>query len=197
MKRLMSLAGVLLAVLSLSTQADIRGEFDRWPLQAIGSTTEPPSAGANGTVVVVLATQCPISRRMIPPLNELAAKAASQQLNFYGVISDDFTDVEAAAQFQREYKLAFPLFLDSSVTVAETLRSEIKPEAFVFTATGELAYRGRIDNRFAEVGKLRNYFDQHDLADAMTAVAAGETPRTNQTSPVGCVYHQWQEKGEN
>ncbi|BFM16731.1 thioredoxin family protein [Maricurvus nonylphenolicus] len=150
--------------------------------------------GNKHSVYVIMASDCPISRRMTPRLKELADIASQHDIDFYGVFSDDWSTRDSILNYQREYDVDFPLLLDSQTAIADKLRSGVKPEAFVFNKQGELVYRGRIDNRFASIGRLRNTFDQHDLLNAILAVKEGALPEVEKTEPVGCVYKSWPEK---
>ncbi len=147
--------------------------------------------GEKNTVLVVMASDCPISRRMTPRLKELAAIASQHGVNFYGVFSDDWSTKDSILNYRKDYDVDFPLLLDSKTAIAEKLRSGIKPEAFVFNVQGVLVYRGRIDNRFASIGRLRTTFDQHDLLNAILAVKDNRVPEVQVTEPVGCVYKTW------
>ena len=49
-----------------------------------------------------------------------------------------------------------------------------------------VAYRGRIDNRYVELGVERPAATQRDLADALAAVVAGKPVAAATTQAVGC-----------
>jgi len=147
--------------------------------------------GAQPAALVFLGTECPISRRFAPRLNELAKEAATRGIGFFGVISDAAVAPAAARTFQSELELAFPVLYDAAGALAERLAPERVPEAFVLDAAGRLVYRGRIDDRFAEPGKLRPRIDAHDLLAALEAVAKGEAPANACTPTVGCVFESW------
>ncbi len=146
---------------------------------------------ARPLVLVFLDTACPISTRYAPYLNELFRQADAAQLDFYGVISDPQVTPQDARQFRDQYQLRYPLLFDSSGDLALTLRPQVVPEVFVIDASDRLVYRGRIDNRFAAIGKLRQTITAHDLRDAISAVAAGRTPPRHVTPGVGCVFEAW------
>lgn len=146
---------------------------------------------ARAVALVFLGSECPVSLRYAPRLNELAREAAARDVEFYGVVSEDTLAPSAARAFQRERELAFPVLFDAAGDLAERLAPERMPEAFVLDADGRLVYRGRIDDRFVEPGKLRPRIDRHDLLDALEAVARGEPVREARTAAVGCVFESW------
>jgi len=60
------------------------------------------------------------------------------------------------------------------------------PEAVVVLADGSIAYRGRIDNFYADYGKPRRMATEHNLRDALDAVLARKAVERPSTTPVGC-----------
>jgi hypothetical protein len=52
-------------------------------------------------------------------------------------------------------------------------------------------YRGRIDDRFEAVGKLRANVGSHELLDAVTALGGGGGSLPEHAEPVGCVFEAW------
>jgi hypothetical protein len=53
--------------------------------------------------------------------------------------------------------------------------------------TGELLYRGRIDDGYAALGKKRAVVTEHDLRDALDAIAAGKPVKKAKTKAIGCL----------
>ena len=62
----------------------------------------------------------------------------------------------------------------------------VTPEAVVFLAGGKLIYRGRIDNRYEELGRSRPVATTHELDDAITAAINGKMPAVTAARAVGC-----------
>ena len=60
------------------------------------------------------------------------------------------------------------------------------PEAVVIDSRGEIRYRGRIDNFYADLGKPRQQVTARDLRDALDAVLAGRTVPNPETRALGC-----------
>lgn len=141
--------------------------------------------------LVFLDPGCPIAQRYAPRLNEIAAAAAEGAVEFYGVVSDPTLSPAEARTYADEYELAFPVLFDAAGELAHRLAPERVPEAFVLSSTGRLVYRGRIDNRFEAVGKLRANVSSHELLDAVTALGGGGGSLPAQAEPVGCVFEAW------
>jgi AhpC/TSA family protein len=141
--------------------------------------------------LVLLDVGCPASRRYAPRLNELARLAAARGVDFFGVLSDPELGVAAARAFRTEYALEFPVLFDSAGDLAARLAPTTVPEAFVIDRADRLAYRGRIDDRFVEPGRLRPTVTAEELLAALEAVAEGKRPSVAFAQPVGCVFEAW------
>ena len=61
----------------------------------------------------------------------------------------------------------------------------VTPEAAVY-AGGRVVYHGRIDDRYVDLGLERPAAQVHDLADALSAVVAGQPVKHPVTQAVGC-----------
>ncbi len=61
------------------------------------------------------------------------------------------------------------------------------PEAFLVDPSGQILYRGRIDDRFPDFGKKRAKPTKEELRDALADYVSGSEIRTKQTQAVGCV----------
>ena len=62
----------------------------------------------------------------------------------------------------------------------------ITPQAVVIRPDESIAYRGRIDNFYAALGRPRRVVTEHDLRDALDAVFAGKPVPKPETQAVGC-----------
>ena len=60
------------------------------------------------------------------------------------------------------------------------------PESVVLLPTSEIVYRGRIDDRYASLGRQRVAPQQRDLQRAIEAVVAGRLPEIAEAPAIGC-----------
>jgi len=184
-----TLAVIVLAWFALPAVA-----ADRFPIPRLLDTKgqshhigEEPETRA--VVVVFLGPDCPICQRYAPTLKKLHADKP-KGVEFYGVISQASVSRVDAAKFAKEYDFGFPVLFDSSAMLAGWLEPSHVPEAFVLTAEGKVAYRGRIDDWYIAPGKPRQMPTTYDLKEAMIAVVAGKNPEVAKTSPVGCIFEE-------
>ena len=140
--------------------------------------------------LVFLSTECPIANAYVPELNRqfAALREAEAKVEFYGVVSNGGTTRATASRYVSEFKLQFPLLFDASGELADALKPSHTPEAFVIDRDGQIAYRGRIDDLYADLDKRRAAATHHDLADAIAAVVAGRPVESARTDPVGCLF---------
>ncbi|MEN1705221.1 MAG: redoxin domain-containing protein [Planctomycetota bacterium] len=160
---------------------DIDGEMRRIG----GESASRPS------VFVLLDTGCPIANRYAPDLNALYERSIRAGIEFYGVISDPLVTAAEARKFRDERELRYPILYDATGDLALALDPAAVPQAFVLDGNGEIVYRGRIDNRFESVGRLRQVITSHDLRDAIDTVAVGGRVANPTTTPVGCAFEAW------
>lgn len=144
------------------------------------------SRSTKAIAIVFLKPDCPICQRYAPTLNRLA-EARGPNVEFYGVVSGTNVSRAEAVAYAADYKLAFPVLFDGSSELAKRLKPSHNPEAFVFAPTGEVVYRGRIDDWYLSPGKSRSVVTEHNLKDAIAALVAGKPIEHTSTKPVGCI----------
>ena len=165
---------------------DVNGHHHRIGVTA--GTVQP-------AVLVFLDTACPVATRYVPTLNALHAEAQTRGVALYGVLSNPAITWQASADFVEDFGVTFPVILDSAGDLALGLGPRVMSEAFVISTNGRVIYRGRIDDRFAAVGKLRTRITSHDLRTVIQAMADGSQPEPYATEAVGCFHHDWGQAG--
>lgn len=139
------------------------------------------------TLVMMLAHDCPICQQYAGKLKELSEK--SPQMKVIGVAPSDGETKETIGTFAGKYGFNFPILLDPDNVLAHVLKAKVTPEAFLFDKTGNLLYRGKIDNWFYELGKSRQVVTEHYLDDAISQALAGQPISINKTEPIGCMLN--------
>lgn len=138
--------------------------------------------GPNATVLVFLATSCPISTRYLPELARIRNRFADRGVAFDAIYPDDERPAEVRDHAR---ELGYATLRDPKHALVERVGATITPEAVVLGPRGEVRYRGRIDDWFTDFGRSRPAPTQHDLQDALAAVLAGRAPAAG-IAPVGC-----------
>jgi hypothetical protein len=132
-------------------------------------------------------TNCPNSNRFAPEVRRIATAFAPKGVLFRLV----YVNPAEAATAIREHMAAFAYagatdaIRDSTLALAKFVGATVTPEAVVY-AGGRVVYRGRIDDRYVDLGLERPAATTHDLADALAAVLAGKPVLHPTTQAVGC-----------
>jgi peroxiredoxin len=142
------------------------------------------SRGRVATVLVCMATDCPISTDYVPELNRLAAKYRPLGIQWIGLNPNAHQALAEMTAYAREVKLAFPFVLDAEGKISRRFRFQVTPEVCVFDAAGQLVYRGRIDDRYR--AGAAGIAMRADLERALDEIIAGKPVSSSRTKAVGC-----------
>ncbi len=150
-----------------------------------GTPADPFSAAPGKPVVLVFVrTDCPVSNRYAPVIQQISAKYTSK-VDFWLVYPGSSASAEKIRQQEREYGFKLPALRDPLHTLVARAQVQITPEVAVFDAHQQLLYHGRIDNLYEDLGRIRRAATTHELDDAIQAALSGKAPPPN-ASGVGC-----------
>lgn len=165
------------------------------PPPAIGSTIEdftlPDAdnkdhslkslAGKNGTVLLFISVQCPVSNAYNERMAKLAEDYKAKGIAIIGINSNVAEDATAIKAHAAEHKLAFPILKDSGNKIADKLGASVTPEAYFIDVNNKLLYHGRIDNARNPV-----QLETSDLRAALDAALGGKTIDKAEAKAFGC-----------
>jgi hypothetical protein len=140
------------------------------------------------SVLVFFWQDCPVSNGYAPELNRIAASHTNSA--FYIVQVDPELTPAAAREHARQYHLSMPVLLDPKHQLVKLAGATVTPEAVVFGNNGEVLYRGRIDDNYAAFGKKRATVREHDLINALDAIAAHQRVKVKETKTIGCLIQE-------
>jgi len=146
-----------------------------------------PFHAAQGKVVVLIfvRTDCPVSNRYAPTIQQLSARDANKAAFFLVYPSKKETS-EAIRKHDRDFGYTLAALHDPQHILVKQSQAQITPEAAVFDVNRRLVYHGRIDNLYEDFGHARKTATTHELADAIAAAIAGKTINGNAPPAVGC-----------
>jgi hypothetical protein len=144
-------------------------------------------AGTKAIVFLFTSTDCPISNRYAPEVRRIVERFAPQGVVFRLVYPSPSENAAAIREHMKafSYEGATDALRDTKLALVKFSGATITPEAAVY-AGGRIVYRGRIDDRYVDLGLERPAPTKHDLADALAAVVAGKPVRQATTQAVGC-----------
>jgi len=137
------------------------------------------------TVLIFVRTDCPVSNRYAPTIQELGARHRNDA-TFFLVYPGKKETRDAIRKHDREFGYTFAALRDPQHVLVKQSQAQITPEAAVFDASWRLVYHGRIDNLYEDFGHARKTATTHELADAIEAAIAGNPLNGNATPAVGC-----------
>ncbi|HET9361889.1 MAG TPA: redoxin domain-containing protein [Vicinamibacterales bacterium] len=158
-----------------------------------GGTITPFAPAGKAGVVFFVATDCPVSNSYATEIQRLCREYGPRGVGCSLIYEDvDVHPTSAHLDQQvrahlREYSYAgVPAAVDRDRTIATAAKATITPLAVVVDRSGDIRYRGRIDNLYAALGKRRQQVTKHDLREALDAVLSGGKVPNPETEALGC-----------
>jgi redoxin len=144
-------------------------------------------AGTKAVVFLFTTTDCPVSNRYAPEIRRLAESFAPRGVVFRLVYPGSADDARAIRAHMTAYAYDGVVegVRDPKQALVKYVGATITPEVAVVVA-GRVVYRGRIDDRFVDLGRERPAPTRRDLFDALTAIVAGKPAPHTTTQAVGC-----------
>ncbi|MEL6649185.1 MAG: redoxin domain-containing protein [Bacteroidota bacterium] len=139
------------------------------------------------SVFFFLAPECPLCENYARSIKELRQQFDPEQVSFYGIFAGDtYTDDEIVHYLAR-FRLPVKALRDPDYQLVAHFGARVTPEVFVVAPSGNVLYRGKIDNWIAALGKKRPVATRFYLRDAIEASLKGEGIAVSQTEAVGCL----------
>src|SRR3989441_2089442 len=156
-------------------------------LDLAGRALDPFDAtDAKAIVFVFISTDCPISNRYAPEIRRVEEEFARAGVRFWLVYADGGPSSDAIRKHVKEYRLPQQVLRDPGQTLVRLAQARVTPEGAVFLPGRRLVYHGRIDNRYADLGKERPEATQHDLEEVLKAIVQGKPVPYSTAKAVGC-----------
>ncbi len=169
------------APVPLGATVDARFHDCRWSPRRLHEL-----GGAAATVVYFTTLDCPIARRYLPRIGELAAEYAARGVVTLVVnVGADDLFVDAAGQVVTAAAAAV-FGKDFDLSLAKACGVERTGAAVVLDAQRRLVYRGRVDDQYGYTG-AREQPSRADLRLAVDDVLAGRPVAVAETEVLGCV----------
>lgn len=138
------------------------------------------------TVLIFVSVDCPVSNRYAPEIKRLYDEFTPRGVRFRLVYPNPLDDEEAVGRHVVAFGYPPIADRDREHALVRMAGASVTPEAAVFDARQRLVYRGRIDDRFVELGRERPAATRSDLRHALVAALAGKPVDPSRTQAVGC-----------
>ncbi len=144
-------------------------------------------ADQDAVVLFVHGNGCPIARLAVPALKDVRDKFGDRKVKFLMLNSNVQDNLQAIREEAREFEIDFPILVDESQLVAESLGVVRTCEVFVIDpGSMQIAYRGPINDQF-DYEVQRQNAEHHYLVDALDSLLAGEQVATRSRAVKGCL----------
>ncbi|HVF43642.1 MAG TPA: redoxin domain-containing protein [Pyrinomonadaceae bacterium] len=137
--------------------------------------------GPKGTVIIFMATKCPVSNAYNGRMQKLSEDYAPRGVNVVGVNSNVAELAPEVKQHAAEKGLKFTILKDKDNRIADRFDAQVTPEAYLLDASGKLVYHGRIDN-----SRSGDSITASELRDAIDAVLSGRAVEKQEAKAFGC-----------
>ena len=187
------LAALLVFTLAAIVNGGVFSEIPAPP--AIGATIEDftlPDAsgkehslnalkGKNGSVLIFVSVQCPVSNAYNDRMEKLAQDYKARGITLIGINANVTESADAVKSHAASNNLTFPILKDAGNKIADRLGATKTPEAYVLDGDNKLVYHGRIDNSKEPEG-----VNSSELRDALEALLAGKPIAKTTAMAFGC-----------
>ena len=137
--------------------------------------------GKSGTLILFVATECPVSNAYNARMQKLADDYRAKGVNVVGINSNASEPAAEVRKHAADNGLSFTILKDAGNQVADRFDAQYTPEAYLIDASGKLVYHGRIDN-----SRSGDSITSSELRDAVEAVLAGKPVAKTEVKAFGC-----------
>lgn len=144
-------------------------------------------AGTKAIVFLFTSTDCPISNRYAPEVRRIAELFGAKGIVFRLVYPGSADDAKAIREHMAAYSYdgIAEAVRDPELALVKLVGATVTPEVAIY-AHGHIVYRGRIDDRYVDLGRERPAPTRRDLYDTLTAIVAGKPVPHATTQAIGC-----------
>jgi hypothetical protein len=144
-------------------------------------------AAARFTVFVFFSKDCLCFTAHEARLRELATTFGPRGVSFVIVDPETGRTLDGDAREAQARDLPVPIHLDPGAVLARALGAEYATYSVVVDASGQIRYRGGIDDDKTHLRDDRTTY----LADALDDLVAGRAPRRAEGKTLGCSLQTW------
>ena len=137
--------------------------------------------GKNGTVLIFIAVQCPVSNAYNERMEKLAQDYKARGINVIGINSNVSEAADAVKAHAASHNLTFVILKDNGNKIADALGATKTPEVYFLDPSNKLLYHGRIDNN-KDVAQVNT----SELRLALDAALAGKPIEKTTAMAFGC-----------
>ncbi len=144
------------------------------------------SKDLNAEYFFFFAPDCPVSINYTLFLREFSKNLSADE-KAYLIVPSPFYSKKEVVDFQEEYFLNIPSFLDPENELVKAFDASVTPEVVAVDSVGKVFYQGRIDDWIESLGVKRRSAQNNYLLKAIENYHSGKPVDPNYVEPVGCL----------
>jgi tetratricopeptide (TPR) repeat protein len=144
------------------------------------------------TAYVFTTTDCPIANRYAPEIQRLHRTYSKQGVNFQLVYVNPRETAETIRAHAQQFGYQLETVRDAEHALVKRFGITVTPEVALTDDRGRVLYRGRIDDRYVDIGIDRQRATRHEFEDALQAVVENRNVPAATAPPVGCIVADFQ-----
>ena len=144
--------------------------------------------GAKAVVLMVQGNGCPLVRNAVHDLRAVRERFQGEDVAFLMLNANRQDDAASIRDEVEEWGFDLPVLVDETQAVGKGLALTRTAEVLVLVPAWRVAYRGPVNDRLTYEHQ-RPAASNHYLADALTAVLAGEQPAVERVEGPGCLIN--------
>lgn len=131
--------------------------------------------------------ECPICLFYTEKIKKLDSFCTLSKVPFFMVFSGKYSKKKISL-FQRDHDMKkIKILHDKNFRIARLFMATTTPEiVFITYPSGQILYRGLIDDHFAAIGEKRLHIHNDYFFSALNEFLKGEKIRVKHTQPIGC-----------
>ncbi|MCC7174567.1 MAG: redoxin domain-containing protein [Bryobacterales bacterium] len=133
------------------------------------------------TVLMFVATQCPVSNAYNERMKELYNDYSPRGVKFVAVNANNTEPAAEVAAHAAKHGFGFTVYKDEGNQVADRFGAQVTPEVFLIGRTGTILYHGSIDD-----SQNAANITSKGLRLALDSTLAGQAVAKAQTKAFGC-----------
>jgi peroxiredoxin len=133
------------------------------------------------TVILFIATQCPVSNAYNERMNALYSEFAPKGVKFVAINSNRTEPGAETADHAKKNGFQFAVLKDPGNVIADRFGATVTPEVFVVDKSGVIAYHGRIDD-----SQNPDKITKRDLSKALNEILSNKSVESAETKAFGC-----------
>jgi thiol-disulfide isomerase/thioredoxin/mono/diheme cytochrome c family protein len=137
-------------------------------------------------VVAMTSTSCPLSKKYLPTLVELAKKYSAQGVQFIAVNCVPTDNADAMKSAAQSFGTTASYVYDAHENLSRHVGAMTTTDVLVLDPSRTVAYHGAIDDQYG-IGYALDAPRHTFLATALDSLLAGKTPEVAATAAPGCV----------